>query len=79
MNYNRVNGVFYTPNDRTSMELTADIILDKTSVEVFIDGGAYTFSMPRKAIEGNKDGFHFYGRNMEVRSLEISTINSIWK
>ena len=79
MNYNRVNGIFYTPEDRTSLELTADIILDKTSVEVFIDGGAYAFSMLRKAVDGNKDGFCFFGRNIEVKTLEVSTINSIWK
>lgn len=40
MNSNLINGVFYSPDDRTSMELTADIYIDRTSIEVFIDGGA---------------------------------------
>lgn len=38
MNSNLINGVFYSPDDRTSMELTADIYIDRTSIEVFIDG-----------------------------------------
>ena len=33
--------------DSTSMELTADIYIDRTSIEVFIDGGAYSYSMKR--------------------------------
>ncbi|MDR3061641.1 MAG: DUF4980 domain-containing protein [Dysgonamonadaceae bacterium] len=79
MNFNQVNGVFYSPDDRTSMEITADIFIDKTSVEVFIDGGAYSYSMERKPRPGNKEGFHFWGNNIEVNSLEVYQMNSIWK
>ena len=32
MNFNRVNGVFYSPEDMTSMEISVDMILDRTSV-----------------------------------------------
>ncbi|HKG05585.1 MAG TPA: glycoside hydrolase family 32 protein, partial [Pedobacter sp.] len=48
MNFNLVNGTFYSPDDMTSMEITADIYIDRTSIEVFIDGGAYSYSMERK-------------------------------
>ncbi len=78
MNGNRVNGVFYSPEDRTSMEITADIILDKTCVEVFIDGGAYSYSMERTPRTDNKEGFRFFGNNIEVKELHISTLKSIW-
>lgn len=78
MNHNLVNGVFYTPDDRTSMELTADIIIDRTSVEVFIDGGAYTYVMRRDVSSGDKDGFSFWGNNIEVKNLEIYSMASIW-
>ena len=37
MSFSQVNGLFYSPEDRTSLEITADIIIDKTSVEVFVD------------------------------------------
>ena len=71
MNFNTVNGVFYSPDEMTSMEISADIFLDKTSVEVFIDGGAYSYSMARKARSDNKEGFRFWGHNIEVKKLEI--------
>src|SRR5699024_7744673 len=48
LNSNLVNGVFYSPNDPTSMEISAEIYIDKTSIEVFIDNGAYSYSMERK-------------------------------
>lgn len=78
MNSNLVNGVFYSPENRTSMEITADIILDRTSVEVFIDGGAYSYSMERKKHDKNAEGFLFWGNNIEVKNLEIYPMKSIW-
>jgi len=79
MNFNLVNGVFYSPEDMTSMEISADIFIDKTSVEVFIDGGAYSYSMERKQDPKNKDGLSFFGNNIEVKELEVFSIKSIWK
>lgn len=79
MTFNLVNGVFYTPLDMTSMEITVDILLDKTSVEVFIDDGALSFYMERKAMEKNKDGFLFWEvYPNEIVNLEIYSIESIW-
>ncbi|MDR2563273.1 MAG: DUF4980 domain-containing protein [Prevotellaceae bacterium] len=74
MNFNLLNGVFYSPDEMTSMEISADIFLDKTSVEVFIDGGAYSFSMARKSRANNKEGFRFWGHNIEVKKLEIYSL-----
>ena len=79
MNFNLVNKVFYSPEDMTSMEITADILIDKTSVEVFIDGGAYSYSMERKAHDGNREGFRFWGNNIEVKNLEVYPMKSIWE
>jgi len=79
MNGNTINGVFYSPEDRTSMELTADIFIDRTSIEVFIDGGRYSYSMERKPDPDNKEGFHFWGyNNIEVKDLEVFSVKSIW-
>lgn len=78
LNYNKLNGMFYSPNDPTSMEISADIYIDKTSMEVFIDGGAYSYYLPRKVEDGNKEGFHFWGNNIEVTDLEILKVQSIW-
>jgi len=79
MNNNTINGVFYSPQDMTSMELSADIYIDRTSIEVFIDGGAYSYAMERKSVTGNTEGLHFWGNNIEVKNLEVYSVQSIWK
>lgn len=76
MNGNRVNGVFYSPDDMTSMEISVDMIIDKTLIEAYIDNGAYSYSMERKAT--NQEGFRFWGNNIEVKNLEVYTLQSIW-
>ncbi|MES2455117.1 MAG: glycoside hydrolase family 32 protein [Bacteroidota bacterium] len=79
MNFNTLNGVFYSPTDIDKMEITADIYVDRTSIEVFIDGGAYSYSMERKPFSDNKEGLHFWGSNLDIKNLEIYTVKSIWK
>ncbi|PZP50745.1 MAG: 2,6-beta-D-fructofuranosidase [Pseudopedobacter saltans] len=78
MNNNTINGIFYSPQDRTSMELTADIYIDKTSIEVFIDNGLYSYSMERRPDKNNNAGFQFWGNNIEVKNLELFDAKSIW-
>ncbi|MFD0792000.1 DUF4980 domain-containing protein [Mucilaginibacter litoreus] len=79
MNSNLINGVFYSPEDMTSMQLTADIYIDRTSIEVFIDNGAYSYSISRKAEPNNNVGFNFWGNNIEVKNLEVFNVKSIWE
>jgi sucrose-6-phosphate hydrolase SacC (GH32 family) len=76
MNHNLVNGVFYSPNEMTSMKISADIFIDKTSVEVFIDGGGYSCSFEKRATDPNQ-GFHFWGNNIHVENLEVFVLKSI--
>ncbi|MBD1434897.1 glycoside hydrolase family 32 protein [Sphingobacterium sp. DN00404] len=78
LNGNKVNGVFYSPDDMTSMEISADIYIDKTNVEVFIDGGAYSYSFERKFPTNGPEGLNFWGNNIEVKNLELFRIASIW-
>ncbi len=78
MNHNLVNGVFYSPNEMTSMEISADMFIDKTSVEVFIDGGAYSYSFEKRGTDPNQ-GFHFWGNNIHVDNLEVFVLKSIWE
>ncbi|MDR0422192.1 MAG: glycoside hydrolase family 32 protein [Proteiniphilum sp.] len=78
MNFNTVNGIFYSPDEMTSMELSADIFIDKTSVEIFIDNGAYSCSFGKKTPD-RKQGFNFRGNNIRIKNLELSTLRSIWK
>ena len=78
MNGNNVNGVFYSPQDPTSTEITADIYLDRTSAEVFVDGGLYSYSMGRTMPSADAPGFRLDGNRVTVKSLEVFTIPSIW-
>lgn len=79
MNFNLINGIFYSPEDMTSMELSADIYIDRTTIEVFIDGGKYSYSMERRTVPDNQEGFRFWGNNVEVKELEVYTAKSIWR
>jgi len=77
LNFNRINDVFYSPLETGSTELAVDILIDKTSIEVFVDGGAYSYAMERKAQD--KSGFLFWGNHpVEIRLLEIYPMKSIW-
>ena len=78
LNFNLVNNVFYSPENMTSTEITADIYIDRTSIEVFIDGGAYSYSMERKPVAGNKEGLKFWGNKIEVKDLEVFRVERIW-
>lgn len=77
MNGMRLNGYFYSPQDPTSMELTTDIWIDRTSAEVFVDGGVFSYSMPRD-LPANPAPFSIRGNNLKIKELEIYTIPSIW-
>src|SRR5690606_11759670 len=79
LNPNTLNGVFYSPEDMTSMELSADIYIDRTTIEVFIDNGAYSYSMERKPDGKNEEGIHFWGNNIEIKALEVFNVQSIWE
>ncbi len=75
-NQNTINGQFYAAPDPTSLRLEADIYVDRTSVEVFIDGGLYSYSLERRP--GEKKGVEFWGNETQVLSLEADRIASIW-
>ena len=77
LNRNTINGNFYSPEDIGSMELSFDILLDSTSAEVYIDGGAFSYVMERRA--HNDSGFNFWGTNIMVKNLEVYTLESIWE
>jgi fructan beta-fructosidase len=79
MNFNLINGLFFSPEDMTSMEITADIIIDRTSVEVFINEGALSYALERRPEQDDSDGFKFFGNRITVKSLKVYPMRSIWK
>jgi levanase/fructan beta-fructosidase len=79
MNGNTVNGTFYSPDDPTSMSLTAEIFIDRTSIEVFIDGGAFSYSMERTPAANRKTdrdnrGLRFWGNRVDVTNLAVHSL-----
>ena len=78
LNRNTINGQFYSPQDPTSLSLTMDVYVDRTSVEVFIDEGLYSFSAPIHPKEG-ENVFEFWGTDINVTGLQLDAFRSIWQ
>ena len=91
LNRNTLNGQFYSPQDPTSLSLTMDVYIDRTSIEVFIDDGLYSFSMERNhSREGEKSkasplggglegSFEFWGSDINVTDIQLDSVESIWE
>ena len=54
LNRNTLNGQPYSPQDPTSLSLTMDVYIDRTSVEVFIDDGLYSFALPFQGVKSEE-------------------------
>ena len=83
LNRNTLNGQFYSHQDPTSLSLTMDIYIDRTSIEVFIDDGLYSFSMDRKRTISTPQrpvtkGFEFWGGDINVTDIQLDAIESCW-
>lgn len=76
-NNNTVNGRFYSPQDYTKLDLTVDVYVDRTSVEVFVDNGLYSYSMERR-IGDNREGLVFWGNSISVSGVRVDSVRSIW-
>jgi len=69
MNSNRLNDNFYSPEEPESMMLDVDIYMDRSIVEVFVDGGAMSYSM---RLDGRDiRGYEFYGNQLEISELQV--------
>jgi len=79
LNSNTINDVFYSSQDPTSTEISLDIYIDRTSVEVFVDQGVYSYSLERNENPENNEGFHFWGNNIQIKELEVFKVKSIWE
>ncbi|MBO4550730.1 MAG: GH32 C-terminal domain-containing protein, partial [Bacteroidaceae bacterium] len=84
LNRNTLNGQFYSPQDPTSLSLTMDIYIDRTSIEVFIDDGLYSYSMERKRAISTPQhpaskGFEFWGADINVSDIQLDSVESIWE
>lgn len=72
LNGNRLNGEFYAADRPGAMDITADIFVDRSVVEVFIDGGAFSYSMRR---DGREDkGYEIWGNQVRVKNIEVQSL-----
>lgn len=78
LNGTTFNGHFYSPQNPVSMDINADIFIDRGVAEVFIDNGLFSDSMGLNPFIENAK-FNLRGNNLEIYSLEILKVNSIWK
>ena len=83
LNRNTLNGQFYSPQNPTSLSLTMDIYIDRTSIEVFIDDGLYSYSMERRRAIGAAQksipkGFEFWGSDISVSDIRLDAVESCW-
>lgn len=79
-NRNTINEHFYSPGDFSKMEISADIIIDKTSIQVYLDNGGMSYCLQRQPQAGSKKGFEFWEQKpITIESLEVFPMKSIWK
>ena len=70
----------YSP-ERPSKRISYEIIVDRTSIEVFVDHGRFTMVLPRE-LESEDQGLEFWSENGEdlvIRNLHIHEMKSIWE
>lgn len=79
MNGNRLQGEFYATDEPGSMDLDVDVFVDKGLVEVYVDGGRFSYSMKRDVKSSNPEGYVFRGNQLQLKSLEVYTAKSVWE
>lgn len=72
MNGNRINDNFYSPDEPGTMDLPVEIYVDRGLVEVFVDGGALSYSMKLDGKE--KKGYEFFGNQLKLKYLEVDKL-----
>ncbi len=79
MNFNTLNDAFYENVDAGSRSIVLELLIDRTSVEIFADGGAFAVVSSLKEAKTN-DGLAFLeNTNIEIHALEVHQLKSIWE
>lgn len=73
LNGNRLQGEFYSPPGNP-LDIAVDLFVDRSIVEGFVDGGAFSYSFGRDVRRGGNDGYEFHGNHVEIRHLEVFTL-----
>lgn len=78
-NHNKLNGAFYAGDQIEDRTIELEILIDKTSVEIFADEGKFMVLSPRHLAKNNA-GLQFAPRHDQVKihDLEVHRLNSTW-
>jgi sucrose-6-phosphate hydrolase SacC (GH32 family) len=79
--YNDESMIFKYLPELAAKKIGWEIIVDKTSIEVFIDSGRFTMVLPRE-LESNENALEFWsdnGSELKINALEVYEMKSIWK
>lgn len=75
MNGNRLQGEFFTPDEPGTMQITADIYIDRAIVEGYINDGAFSYSMKRDVKRTSDEGYVIFGNQIKVKQMEVYCYN----
>lgn len=79
MNWNNLNGEFYGGDQIENLTFYYEILVDKTSVEIFADHGKFSLIAQLQNAK-NDNGFEFENwANIKVEELEVHELKSIWE
>jgi fructan beta-fructosidase len=79
-NYNKLNGVFYGGDHIENEIIDLELLVDRTSVEIFADYGRFSI-IEQLALPANNEGFQFNTRRAKIyiHQLEVHELKSIWQ
>ncbi|MGQ8335192.1 GH32 C-terminal domain-containing protein [Sunxiuqinia sp. A32] len=80
MNWNNLNGEFYGGDQIENLTFYYEILVDRTSVEIFADHGKFSLVAQLQEAK-NKNGFEFDKNwaTIKIEELEINELKSIWE
>ena len=78
-NHNLLNGTFYGGDQIENMTISLELLIDRTSVEIFADNGRFSIieSLPEQK---NYNGFEFETERSDINiiNLEVHELKTIW-
>lgn len=76
-NFNKFNGNFYGGDRIENLTIPLELLIDRTSVEVFVDHGRFSTSALREVPKAGMRGLGFSGA-IDIYDLEIYEMKSVW-
>jgi len=78
-NFNTLNGSFFGGEQIENMMISLELLIDRTSVEIFADSGRFSVIEPLPEPK-NRDGLAIdtRGTKMQVHLLEVHELKTIW-